>query len=204
MPAHRADHVRRGSIAYIERRPPPTPPDHIPPMRLWSHEQLDALEQATLEDMRANPVAYDREFFERLGEPLPPSSQMKMTKGRPPSDRWFAEVDSKIDQRRHAGGPKPWAPGERERLLQAPFHHDALASRRIYERPNGENPIRRHKADILSDALATRPPPCDAPSAQAIPQPYQPIPRYPEWGAALMNKGTGAAFDDNSGRRLAH
>jgi hypothetical protein len=48
----------RGSIAYIERKPTPTPPDQIPPMRLWSDKQLDAFEQATLEDMRANPLAH--------------------------------------------------------------------------------------------------------------------------------------------------
>jgi hypothetical protein len=29
---------------------------------------------------------------------------------------------------------------ERERLLQTPFHSDELASRRIYEHPNGEDP----------------------------------------------------------------
>jgi hypothetical protein len=35
---------------------------------------------------------------------------------------------------------KPWAPSERERLLQTPSHPDELASRRIYEQPNGEDP----------------------------------------------------------------
>jgi hypothetical protein len=126
-------------LPFTERKPAPAPPDQIPPMRLWSDEQLENFERATLEDMRANPLAYGREFFQRPGEPWP-DPQTRLSKGRPPSDRWFAEIDSKIDQRRHAGGPKPWAPGERERLLQTPFHPDELASRRIYEQPSGEDP----------------------------------------------------------------
>jgi hypothetical protein len=129
----------RGSIAYLERRQPAPPPDQIPPMRLWSDEQLDNFERATLEDMRANPLAYGRSFFEMMGEPWP-DPQTRLTKGRPPSDRWFAEIDSKIDQRRHKGGPKPWAPGERERLLQTPFYPNELGCRRIYEHPNGKDP----------------------------------------------------------------
>ena len=107
-------------------------------MRLWSNEQLDNFERATLEDMRADPLAYGRSFFEMMGEPWP-DPQTRLTKGRPPSDRWFAEIDSKIDQRRHKGGPKLWAPGERERLLQTPFYPNELGSRRIYEHPNGED-----------------------------------------------------------------
>jgi hypothetical protein len=89
--------------------------------------------------MRTHPLAYGRELFERLGEPWP-DPRTRLTKGRPPSDRWFAEIDSKTDQRRHKGGPRPWPAGERERLLQTPFYPEELASRRIYEHPNGEDP----------------------------------------------------------------
>ena len=89
--------------------------------------------------MRTHPLAYGRELFERLGEPWP-DPRTRLTKGRPPSDRWFAEIDSKTDQRRHRGGPKPWDPDELTRALASPFHPDELERRRIYEHPNGEDP----------------------------------------------------------------
>jgi len=114
-------------------------PGAIPLFRDWTDEQFDDFDQRTREDMREDPHYYGRSFFQMMGEPWP-DPQTQLTKGRPPSDRWFAEIDSKIDQRRHKGGPKPWAPDERERLLQTPFHPDELASRRIYEQPNGEDP----------------------------------------------------------------
>jgi hypothetical protein len=116
----------RGSIAYIERRPAPALPNEIPVFREWTDEQFDDFERRTREDMRRDPHYYGRSFFEIMGEPWP-DPQTRLTKGRPPSDRWVAEIDSKIDQRRHAGGPKPWAPGERERLLQTPFSNEERA-----------------------------------------------------------------------------
>jgi hypothetical protein len=61
-----------------------------------------------------------------MGMPWP-SPQLKMSKGTPPSDRWFAEMSSMTDERRHKGGPKPWQPGERERLLQTPFSPEERA-----------------------------------------------------------------------------
>ena len=91
--------------------------------------------------MRTHPLAYGRELFERLGEPWP-DPRTRLTKGRPPSDRWFAEIDSKTDQRRHHGGPKPWDPDELARALASPFTPAELAQRRIYEHPNGEDPER--------------------------------------------------------------
>jgi hypothetical protein len=124
-------------LPFTERKPAPALPNAVPIFRDWTDQMFDDFDQRTREDMRRDPHFYGRSFFETMGEPWP-DPQTKLTKGRRPSDRWFAEIDSKIDQRRHAGGPKPWAPGERERLLQTPFHPDELASRRMYV--NGEDP----------------------------------------------------------------
>jgi hypothetical protein len=126
-------------IPFVERRPTPNLPNAIPLFREWTDEQFDDFERRTREDMRQNPRFYAPGFFQMMNEPWP-AQQTKLTKGRPPSDRWFAEIDSKTDQRRHAGGPKPWAPGERKRLLQTPFHPDELASRQIREHPSPGGP----------------------------------------------------------------
>lgn len=125
-------------IPFVERKPAPALPDEIPLFRYWTDEQYEDFERRLKEDAARDPHFYGRAFLEALGVPWP-TPQRGPSNHRPPSDRWFAEIDSKIDQRRHKGGPRPWRPGERERLLQTPFYPEELARRRIYE-PNGEDP----------------------------------------------------------------
>jgi hypothetical protein len=124
-------------IPFIERKPAPALLDEIPLFRHWTDEQYEDFERRLKEDAARDPHFYGRAFLEALGVPWP-TPQRGPSNHRPPSDRWFAEIDSTTDQRRHKGGPRPWAPGERERLLQTPFHPEELARRRIYE-PNGED-----------------------------------------------------------------
>jgi len=62
-----------------------------------------------------------------------PSAEEKLTKGTPPSGRWYAQFEK---DHRGGGSGKPWEPGERERLLQTPFTSEELARRRA----NGEDP----------------------------------------------------------------
>jgi hypothetical protein len=96
------------------------PLNQIPLPRYWTKEQGDDWERRLKQDMEKDPVYY--------GLPRPKPKPVSTSRpAKPPSDRWFAEMDSKTDQRRHAGGPKPWAPGERERLLQTPFSEEELA-----------------------------------------------------------------------------
>jgi hypothetical protein len=125
-------------IPFVEHKPASAIPDEIPLFRHWTDEQFEDFERRTREDMRRDPWYYGRAFFEAFGEPWP-DPRPKLGTARPPSDRWFAEIDSKVDQRRHKGGPKPWAPGERERLLETPFDPEELARRRRFERLNGED-----------------------------------------------------------------
>jgi hypothetical protein len=125
-------------IPFVERKPATALPDEIPLPRHWSHAQWDDFERRLREDAACDPHFYGPAFLQAVGVPWPTPRQAD--EGRPPSDRWFAEIDSKIDQRRHERGPKPWDAGERERLSQTPFYPDELAGRRVYERPNGEDP----------------------------------------------------------------
>ena len=123
-------------LPFTTRKPAPALPNEIPLYRDWSDEQYEDFERRLKEDAAHDPHYYGPAFLKALGVPWH-DPQTKLTKGRPPSDRWFAETDSKTDQGRHHGGPKPWGLGERER--QTPFHPDELAIRRIYEHPNGED-----------------------------------------------------------------
>ena len=124
-------------IPFVERKPAPGLPDAIPLFRDWSDEQYEDFERRLKEDAARDPHYYGPAFLEALGVPWP--AQTKLPKGKPPSDRWFAEIDSKTDQRRHHGGPKPWDPDELAQALASPFTPAELAQRRIYEHPNGED-----------------------------------------------------------------
>ena len=71
----------------------------IPLYRDWSDEQYEDFERRLKEDAAHDPHYYGPAFLKALGVPWH-DPQTKLTKGRPPSDRWFAETDSKTDQGR--------------------------------------------------------------------------------------------------------
>jgi hypothetical protein len=115
-------------IPFIERRPVPAIPDEIPLMRHWSEEQWRDYDRRLKEDMLKDPWYYGQKYFELMDMPWPlQRSQEKLSKGTPPSDRWFAEMSPTHDHRAWAGRGAPWQPGERERLLQTPFSEEELA-----------------------------------------------------------------------------
>jgi hypothetical protein len=126
------DHFRAacaGKAAEFTHSKPSRLPERLPLPHEIPEWMLEDFEKRLKEDQARNPARY--------GLPRPKPKLVVGKKSRPPSDRWFAEMSSTTDERRHAGGPRPWAPGERERLLQTPFYPDELASLRIYEQPNG-------------------------------------------------------------------
>ena len=115
------DHFRAacaGKAAEFTHPKPSRLPERLPLPHEIPGWMLDDFEKRLKEDQAQHPERYGLSR---------PKSKLVVTKGRVPSDRWFAEMSSTTDERRHCGGPKPWVPGERERLLQTPFSSDEIA-----------------------------------------------------------------------------
>jgi hypothetical protein len=92
--------------------------DRIPLFHQWTEAQVEDFDRRLKEDMARRPEKYG------VARPKP-----TLVKGDPPSDRWFAEIDGKIDQRRHAGNPEELA-----RARASSFKPDELAMRQRYKR----------------------------------------------------------------------
>jgi hypothetical protein len=120
-------------IPFVERRPAAAEPGEIPLMRFWSDEMLDAYEKRLREDMLLAPGFYGPAFFKLMGMPWPrpkyPDNQ-GFTPNPKRRDPWFAQLSKDF---RGGGTGTPWAPGEREELLD-------LARQKGLDWANGEDP----------------------------------------------------------------
>jgi hypothetical protein len=115
------DHFRAacaGKAAEFTHSKPARLPERLPlphEIPLW---MLDDFEKRLKEDQALHP--------ERYGLPWP-KPKLVVSKGKKPSDRWFAEISTTHDHRAWAGNGASWQPGERERLLQTPFSREERA-----------------------------------------------------------------------------
>ena len=120
-------------IPFVERRPAAAEPGEIPLMRFWSDEMLDAYEKRLREDMLAAPAYYGPKLFKLMGMSWP-RPKYPDNRGFAPNpkrrDPWFAQLSRDF---RGGGAGTPWAPGEREELLE-------LARQKGLDWANGEDP----------------------------------------------------------------